>query len=153
MLGHALPLVKIACSNGTSVPHLIRGSFGSPDSAFQLASQLAISSAVSAQLMGKSPILYNGSPTSSGGSGPPSNTWFLGPIQTQNPNGIWIDSAVFAQITAECPCTLQWAAPSHLKIAPFHRGVDPRLIRGSLGPPESWPKWQLDRFSCFCRAH
>ena len=31
-----------------------------------------------------------------GGSGPSSNTWFLGPIQVLNPNGISIGSAVFA---------------------------------------------------------
>jgi len=34
-----------------------------------------------------------------GGSGPPSNTWFLGPIQVLNPNGISIDSEVFAGLT------------------------------------------------------
>ena len=45
-------------------------------------------------------------------SGPPSNTWFLGPIRVHNPYGIsvgWTESlgsAVFAQITTECPYTL-----------------------------------------------
>ena len=33
------------------------------------------------------------------GSGPPSNTWFLGPTQVHNPNGISIGSAVFAGLT------------------------------------------------------
>jgi len=33
------------------------------------------------------------------GSGPPSNTWFLGPIRVLNPNGISIGSAVLAGLT------------------------------------------------------
>jgi len=40
--------------------------------------------------------------TSLSTSGLPSNTWFLGPNQAHNPNGISIGSAVFAQLTAEC---------------------------------------------------
>ena len=51
-------------------------------------------------------------------SGLPSNSWFLGPIQAHNPNGISIGLAVFAQMTAECPYTLQWDALPPLKIAP-----------------------------------
>jgi len=35
-------------------------------------------------------------------------TRFLEPIRAHNPNGISIDSAVFAQMTAECPYSLQW---------------------------------------------
>jgi len=31
--------------------------------------------------------------------------------------------AVLAQMTAECPYTLQWAAPSPIKIAPYHWGM------------------------------
>jgi len=57
---------------------------------------------VFAQLWQSVPILYNGPPlfpfkiaSSHGGSGPPSNTWFLGPIQVHNPNGISVGSAVF----------------------------------------------------------
>jgi len=53
------------------------------------------------------PILYHGmslSPIkiapSHGGSGPPSNTWFPGPTQVLNPNGISIGSAVFAGLTS-----------------------------------------------------
>jgi len=38
-------------------------------------------------------------------------------------NGISIGSAVFAQMIAECPYTLQWDAPFHLKIAPFYGGI------------------------------
>jgi len=42
---------------------------------------------------------------SHGRSGPPSLTWFLGPTQVLNPNGISIGSAVFAQLVAEHPYT------------------------------------------------
>jgi len=50
--------------------------------------------------------------------------------QRHNPNGILIGSAVFVQMTAECPYTLQWDAPfSHpLKIARSHGDLDPHLI-------------------------
>ena len=46
------------------------------------------------------------------------NTSFLGPIRAHNPNGISIGSAVFAQMIAECPYTLQWNAPFPPKIVP-----------------------------------
>jgi len=36
---------------------------------------------------------------SHGGSGPPSNTWFLGPTRVLNPNGISISAAVFTGLT------------------------------------------------------
>jgi len=36
----------------------------------------------------------------SGGSGLPSNTWFLGPTRVLNPNGISIGAAVFAGLTS-----------------------------------------------------
>jgi len=64
----------------------------------------------------------------------PSNTWFLGPIQAHNPNGISIGSAVCAQMTAECPHTLQWDSPYLFKISPSEWGSGPH---GSLGPPKS----------------
>ena len=32
-------------------------------------------------------------------------------------------SAIFAQVTAECPYILQWDAPFPLKIAPSHGGI------------------------------
>jgi len=46
-------------------------------------------------------------------------------------------SHFFAQMTAEYPYTLQGTAPSSLKIAHFHGNLDPHLICGSLGQPES----------------
>jgi len=67
----------------------------------------------------------------------PSNTLFLRPILAQIPNGISIGSVVFAQLTTECPHTLQWAAPSPLKTAPSHGDLDPHLIHGTLDPLES----------------
>jgi len=74
------------------------------------------------------------------GSGPPSNTWFLGPFRAHHPNGISICSAVFAHLTAECPYILQWAAPFKIVHSPS--------TNGSLGPLEPEPK--LDRFNRFC---
>jgi len=47
------------------------------------------------------------------------------PIRAHNPNGISIGSAVFAEITAECPYTLQWDAPFPKKIAPSYGGSGP----------------------------
>jgi len=62
-------------------------------------------------------------------SGPPSNTWFLGSTQILSPNGISIGSAVFTQLTAERPYTLQWTpfSPSKLPIP-----------MGDLGPSFKW---------------
>jgi len=86
----------------------------------------------------------------------PSNTWFLGPTWILKPNGICIGSAVFAQLTGECPYTLQWAAPSPSKLPlPIGRS-GPHLTHDSLGRwahPSLPSKRHLDRFSRFCRAH
>jgi len=57
--------------------------------------------------------------------GLPSNTWFVEPIWAHNPNGILIGSAVFAQMTVECPYTLQWDAPFPPKIIPSPGGSGP----------------------------
>jgi len=65
---------------------------------------------------------------------PKSNTYFLWPTQVHIPNDILIGSAVFAQLTAESPYTLQWAAlfPSKL---PLHGGSEPPSNMWFLGPP------------------
>jgi len=47
----------------------------------------------------------------------------FGILRAHNPNGTSIGSAVSAQMTAECPYTLQWFACFLLKIAPSHVGV------------------------------
>jgi len=65
--------------------------------------------------------------------GLPSNTRFFGSIRAHNPNGISIGSAIFAEMTTECPYTLQWDAPSPLKIAPSHGG--------SGLPSNTWSPW------------
>jgi len=76
--------------------------------------------------------------TSLSTAGPLSKAWFLQPIQAHNPNSISIGSAVFAQIIAECPYTLQWDAPFPFQNCSFLWGdLDSRLIHGSLGPPKS----------------
>ena len=42
------------------------------------------------------------------------------------------------ETTAVCLCTLQWDAPSPPQTSPFPWGdLDPHVIYGSLGPPES----------------
>jgi len=51
-----------------------------------------------------------------------SNTCFLGHTLRYIPKDILISSAVFAQLTAQSPYTLQWALPYSLKIAASHRG-------------------------------
>jgi len=75
----------------------------------------------------------------------PSNTWFLAPTWVHFPNGISIGSVIFAQLTAECRYTLQWAAPFRLKIVPSLMDV--------CTPLNPQPKWHLVLFSYFCRAH
>ena len=69
--------------------------------------------------------------------GPPSNTWFLRPMRPQNPNGIPIGSAVFAQTTVECPYILQWDAHSPPKICPFTWGIWTPSNTWFPGPPKS----------------
>jgi len=76
------------------------------------------------QHTGECPVLYNVpllSPQNcpcTWGSGPQSNTCFIGPSPLSVPNGISIGSAVFAQLTAELLYALQWAAsfPSNLPL-------------------------------------
>jgi len=46
----------------------------------------------------------------------PCTKWFLGPTLVQIPNSTSIGSAVFSQLMAERPCTLQWAALSSSKL-------------------------------------
>jgi len=53
--------------------------------------------------------------------------------RAHNPNCITIGSASFAQVTAECPCTLQWA-PLSSKIAPSYWGSGPPYKTRFLGP-------------------
>jgi len=64
---------------------------------------------------------------------PPPNTCFLGSIRVPIPNSISIGSAVYAQLMAERPNTLQWAALSPLKIAPSHGGSRPPYNAWFLG--------------------
>jgi len=60
-----------------------------------------------------------------GVSGRPSNTWFPVSTWVLNSNDISVGSAIFAQTTTECAYTVQWDAPSHLKIAPSYGDLDP----------------------------
>ena len=118
-------------------------SFGPPKSTTQAANRSVQPFLHNSRL--KAPMLYNGRPFPPklpflmGGCGPPSNSWFLGPVQAHNPHGITNGSAVFTQVTTECPYTLQWAAasplPSKLPLPVEVSG--PHLIHGSRGPPRS----------------
>ena len=68
----------------------------------------------------------------------PQNTCLLGPTRIQNPNGILIGSAIFAQLMAECCRTCPDMSISPKKSCPLAWGdLNPHLIHGSLGPPES----------------
>jgi len=79
-----------------------------------------------------------------------SNTCFLRPTGVHIPNGISIGSAVFAQLTAEGPYTWQWTTPPPSKL-PLSMGDLDSMV--PWAHPSPWPKWHLDHFSCFCRAH
>jgi len=85
--------------------------------------------------------------------GLPSNLWFLGPVRTHNQNGITIGSAVFAQMTAECPYTSQWAAPIPRQNCSFPWGSGPLSYMVPWAHPSPQPKRHIDWFSRFCRAH
>jgi len=63
-----------------------------------------------------------------------SNMCLLGPTRVHIPNGISIGSAVFAQLTAESPYSLQWAAPFPVKIAPLAWGSGPLFNAWFCGP-------------------
>jgi len=65
----------------------------------------------------------------------PCNTWCFRPMRAHNPNGTSIGSAVFAQLTAECPCTGLPVSPSKLFLSMLASA--PHVIHGSMGPPES----------------
>jgi len=77
----------------------------------------SIGSAISAQLTAENPYTLQWAapfPKTALDMGDlePHLTWFMisGPIRANNLNGISIGLAIFAQMTAECPYTLQWDA-------------------------------------------
>jgi len=78
------------------------------------------------------------------------NLCILRPTRVHNPNGKWIGSAVFAQLTAQSAYTLQWA-PLSTRIALSHGGSGPPMQHMMLSVHASpQPKWHLDRFSRVC---
>ena len=102
----------------------------------------SIGSAVSAQLTTESPYTLQWAtlspkiaPSNGVGSGPLSNPWFLEPDRANNPNGITIGSAVFAQVTA-VSLYFTMGPPISPQIAPSHGGSGPHLTHNSLGPSE-----------------
>ena len=82
---------------------------------------------------------------------PPCNTF---PWAHVSPylNGLSIGSAIYAQLMAEGPYTLQWADPFPSKFPLCIGDLDPHLIHGFMGPPGLHPKQHIDRFSGFCLA-
>ena len=82
----------------------------------------------------------------------PHLTRFLGTIGAHNPNGILIGSAVFAQMTVECPYTLQWDCPLPPKLPLPMGDLDPHLIPGTWFPgPTRVLNPNGISFSRFCR--
>jgi len=86
-------------------PNLMRASLDPPESTFQ--NGISIDSAVFCTDDRRvSPFFTMGRPfppqncPSHGGSGPPSNAWFLGPTRVLDPNGISVGAAVFAGLTS-----------------------------------------------------
>jgi len=77
----------------------------------------------------KVPILYNGRPYppevpfSMGDLDLPCNTWCFGPMWAHNRNGTSIDSAMFAQMTAECPYMVCLFCPQNCSFPCWH--LDP----------------------------
>ena len=70
------------------------------------------------------------------------------------PNGISIGLAVFAQVTAECPYTLQWGTRFLRQNCPLPWGeLDPHLTYGSLGLRESPTQTASRSVQPFLRAH
>jgi len=59
---------------------------------------------------------------------------------SHNQNGISISSPVFAQMTAECPYTLQCDAPFLPQNCPSHGGFRPHLTHGSMAHLSAQPK-------------
>jgi len=102
-------------------------------------------------------ILYNGRPyppelpLPMGDLDLPCNTWCFGPMRAHNPNGTSIGSAIFAQMTAECPYIYNGlpVSPSKLPLPMLASGS--HVIRGSLGPPESETQMAAWSFQPFCR--
>jgi len=107
----------------------------------QISNDISIGSAVFAQLTAERPytMQWAALPPQNcpfhGGSEPNLIHDSLGPSEPITETAFRSVQPFFAQLTAECPYTLQWAAP--LKIAPSYGDLDSYLIHGSLDPPES----------------
>jgi len=82
----------------------------------------------------------------------PHLTRFLKPIQAHNPNDILTGWAVFAQLTTQCPYTLQWATPSPQNCPFPWADLDPSNTIPAAHQ-SSQPKRHLAQLSCFCTAH
>ena len=112
---------------GDREPHVFHDSLSQTEPTVQL-NCITLGSAIFAQVIAECPYTLRWAPLSSKiahshwESGPRCKTQFLGLIRAQRPNDISIGSAVFAQMTAEYPYTLQWDAPFPSKL-PLPMGI------------------------------
>jgi len=83
---------------------------------------------------------------------PPSNMFPL-PTRVHILSNISISSAVFGQLTAECPYTLQWATPPPSKLPLGMGDLDIPSNAWFLGPIQVHNPNGIGRFRRFCRAH
>jgi len=147
--------LKIAPLHGRSRLHLIHGSLGPLESSTQTSWSVQPFLHSSRQSV---PILYNGALSPQHCPFPwgiwhPSNTWFRGPVRAYNPYDSSIGSAIYAQLTVECPYTLQWVAPSPPQNCPFPWGYSSQSNMISWAHLSPQPKLYLDWFSRLSRAH
>ena len=105
------------------------------------------------------PMLFNGGgnpprlPLTTGGSGPPSNTWLLGTTAPHMPNAISIEPAVSSGLTLHYPYTLLWDGSSPHQNCPFPWGdPDPHLIHGDCPPPHLTCQTASRSVQRFCGA-
>jgi len=82
----------------------------------------------------------------------PCLTQFLRPIRAHNPNGISIGSAVLHRWQQSVPilCNGTPLPPSKLPLPIGY--LDPHLIHGSLGPPESWTQMASRSMQAFLQS-
>ena len=70
-------------------------------------------------------------------SEPPSNNSFLGPLESKSQTASRSVQPFLHISRRRVPILYNGPPPFLLKISPSHKGSEPHLIHGSLGPPES----------------
>jgi len=131
----------------------------------QTVAHLSYCLALVAHLTAESPYILQWAPlspkiaASHGGSGPPSNAWFLGPIRARHPNGTLMGAADFAEMTVyfivlrlspqNCPLPWGISTPSNTRLLGPTRVLNPNGISIALavlaGLSGGSLVWQTDR--------